>query len=565
MKNIKLKTMNAKITLLTCSIFLLGFSSFAQKDDDSELERVEIKVKGADDYYVVPVGDEGVVMFYETDEKGESKGEREWVFTKYNTSFKEDWDEMVSIDRWLTLKKFTYDGKFLYTLFHATGASSSDYKLIKIDVKNGSITDIGGKSLNFSEIDMCNMGNASICFGGTSVPNQYLACAKVCLAYSTCFIPFFLGLNPNNTNPVVYYTDFSDDLAELKAIKIKGGSKVSDITYDNYSKSANIIILNKYNKVNYTYVYELDVEGDFISDYKIDSKGGNLITSGKITSLSANEKIMIGTYTKPLKDKNFVAKFMTNTMFRSYVGPAEVAHGLYITKLIDNEQEFIKYYGFENFDEALIAISAGSEKRTKKKLAKRKEKGKDITFSYRLLVHDLIKQDDITIMVAEAYYPEYHTEYYTTTNSQGQTTTQSRQVFDGWRYTHAIAAGFDKDGEMVWDHSFKIQDILTMNLKERVKVMIQEEEIVLAYSHGGYIKSKILSGSDILDGKRSVKIEFNRKYKKSSTNYDEELDFWYDNYFLASGKQQLVKKRSARKKGEKRKSTVFYFSKIAFE
>ncbi|MBT4339053.1 MAG: hypothetical protein HOD63_10710, partial [Bacteroidetes bacterium] len=79
------------------------------------------------------------------------------------------------------------------------------------------------------------------------------------------------------------------------------------------------------------------------------------------------------------------------------------------------------------------------------------------------------------------------------------------------------------------------------------------------------IKSKILSGSDILDGKRSVKIEFNRKYKKSSTNYDEELDFWYDNYFLASGKQRLVKKRSARKKGEKRKSTVFYFSKIAFE
>ena len=172
-------------------------------------------------------------------------------------------------------------------------------------------------------------------------------------------------------------------------------------------------------------------------------------------------------------------------------------------------------------------------------------------------------------MIGEAYYPEYEkiaTTTTTTTNmGNGMTSTRTHTSytyhFIGYRYTHAVIAVFDKNGEMLWDNCFEIGDVLTYNLREKVKVMNDGDNIVLAYSEGGYIKYKIIKDNEVVQGKDEVKIETLKEDDNVKRNSNSDLDFWYDNYFLVWGFQK-IKNDNKESKG---KRTVFYFNKIGLQ
>ena len=187
-------------------------------------------------------------------------------------------------------------------------------------------------------------------------------------------------------------------------------------------------------------------------------------------------------------------------------------------------------------------------------------KGKEISFDYKLLVHDIIKRDSSYIMIAEAYYPEYHTVTYTSVDSYGRPETVSYTVFDGYRYTDALIACFDKQGELLCDNSFEIWNILTFNLHERVKVLIDGDDIMLAYSNEGEIASKIIRGNEVIEGKQYTKIESKYSSDKLISDYNSDMEYWYGNYFISYGYQKIKNKQQ-----DKSKRTVFYFNKIAFE
>ncbi|MEZ4900779.1 MAG: hypothetical protein R2822_03010 [Spirosomataceae bacterium] len=72
------------------------------------------------------------------------------------------------------------------------------------------------------------------------------------------------------------------------------------------------------------------------------------------------------------------------------------------------------------------------------------KEGKDPKFRYRMLVHDVIKNGDEFVLVAEVYYPVYKSG----SNYYNGALRNANREYDAFRYTHAIVCGFDKSGKL---------------------------------------------------------------------------------------------------------------------
>jgi hypothetical protein len=216
-----------------------------------------------------------------------------------------------------------------------------------------------------------------------------------------------------------------------------------------------------------------------------------------------------------------------------------------------------------------------------------------LKLNYQLLVHDLIPNGDQYILVAEAFNPTFRYQNNYPYGGFGSPFGfgspwggmyspygwgwglwsmnpwyggsrgffgNNQQVFDGWQYTHAVVAGFDKRGNLLWDNSFEIDNVKTMKLKEKVRTSLRDGQVTLFYSNNGVIRSKAVKGNLVLDnGPAHEKvITTAREGDKVRRNTNEDLEYWYDNYFLAWGYQRI------QNEAEGGRRNVFYLNKIQF-
>ena len=84
---------------------------------------------------------------------------------------------------------------------------------------------------------------------------------------------------------------------------------------------------------------------------------------------------------------------------------------------------------------------------------------------------------------------------------------------------------------------------------------------MLVYSFDGELKSKVVSGKTVVEGKTGVKIDTGNANDKVKENYGSGIEYWYDNYFIAYGYQKI----KSDKYSGKSKRKVFYFNKIAYK
>ena len=259
--------------------------------------------------------------------------------------------------------------------------------------------------------------------------------------------------------------------------------------------------------------------------------------------MSENEghKFIIGTYKYEL-DKEAKKKMKV-------IGNG-ANNGMYFTYFDEKgKQKGIKFYDFINFDGFTDFITDAGER----KIDRNKKKDKDVSIAYDLLVHEPVYNKDEMIVVSEAYYAEYHTEY--STDAKGNRV--SRQVFDGYRTTHALVACFTIEGDLKWSTTFGI-NILSFTKKKRIRVLNQNTKTVLAYSYGGNIHSKVIDEDEVLDIS-TTKIDTGNDEDKVKKNSDSSLEYWYDNFYIAYGYQKIKDKS---KDADKSKRKVFYFNKI---
>lgn len=301
------------------------------------------------------------------------------------------------------------------------------------------------------------------------------------------------------------------------------------------------------------YVFRLNNKGEKQDMFKFTDAIDKNIISVSASNIEKDRYVFTGTY-----GKKFVGKGAMS--FRT----SDMSNGIYFCEADNQNVKYIEYYNFTEFENFFKYISEKKQEKMEKKVEKKKAKGKELNYNYRIAEHQVIQTDDGYIFLGEAYYPTYRTEYYTT-YVNGKPVTQTRRVFDGYQYTHAVLAKFDKSGKKQWDQVFEMwPNQKPFYVKRFISIAEnQQNSINLVYTVG----NNIISKSFTFDGE----IKSEKKYEEIQTSFEGDktkwtnpnLGYWYDNFFLAFGSQKI--KNTDDKNDVKKKRKVFFVSKVKFE
>jgi hypothetical protein len=298
----------------------------------------------------------------------------------------------------------------------------------------------------------------------------------------------------------------------------------------------------KTSKLTYAYLLDVDTDGFFNTPIKIDESYGRFIKSITVGAVGESDVVIAGTY--------------GNTSY----GPN---NGIYFGASSDGEITDITSYNFLEIPNYLDYLPERAQNRLENKIERKASKGKELETSEFLVMHNIIPVDKDFLLITEAYYPTYRTEYRTTT-VKGKTTTTPVQVFDGYQYTHAMIAKFNQEGEMIWSQVFKMYLwYKPFVARTFIRIAAQDQNsIQLVYADGRNIYSKSISfDGEILNEKTSNPINTTNENDKVKQTYSN-ISFWYDKYFLSYGVQSIKNRVDD---DVKRKRTVVFLNKVSFE
>jgi hypothetical protein len=145
----------------------------------------------------------------------------------------------------------------------------------------------------------------------------------------------------------------------------------------------------------------------------------------------------------------------------------------------------------------------------------------------------------------------------------------SRNVFDGYQYTHAVLARFDAVGEMRWDQIFEMSPWSKPYYVKRFVSIASgtANAINMAFVDG----NKFVSKSFALDGalnssKHSDEIDTGQKGDRSRWA-STDMSHWYEHYFIVCGTQRIKNDEEDAVKANKgkKKRDVFFVNKIGYK
>jgi hypothetical protein len=244
---------------------------------------------------------------------------------------------------------------------------------------------------------------------------------------------------------------------------------------------------------------------------------------------------------------------------------SEYSRGLFIATLDPSGLQQLRYYNFGDLSNFFKYMKVKREQRVRERIERRKIRGKKIRFSYRFLVHEIVPHNNQYILLGEAFSPQYksmdgaYSGGFFNPNGFSGSRIQNGRIFDGYRYTHAVVIGFDPDGNIIWDNSFEINDVKTYTLEQFVKLEIRGDKIILLYLFENMLRSKIIKGNEVLEGKNveSIKMNAPTDIAVKENNKDSRLEYWYQDFFYAHGIQEISNAVSGKRR-------VLYITKLSY-
>ena len=490
-------------------------------------------------YRVIPLGSKGVLVA--------NRGQRStYVLTKLNGDFERDWGVEVQLESGFELMATDYEGQSVFLLFG--GGKNEYYQVVKVNVGPGFVE-------NFF----------------LQVLDKFQITEFKTLGYSV----FLSGMVRDE--PVFVYTNLANKQTKMLPSVAKSGSVIQAIEIDTTNRLVNVAYALRRGKDVRLVARTYNEEGTQLAQVVVDPDEDYSLLNGRLFVLSDSTKLMIGTYGFRGMQSN----------------GSPTAQGIFISKITDGEVDFTQYHSFTDFQNFFKYMDPKQQARMEDRIKRKKERGDDLKLNCRVLVHDVIQKDGNFILVGEIYNPEYrynnnspfgfnngfggpmspfggfggYNPFYSPWGLRNPyfgnpwygtgRFNNNNQIFDGYTYTHAVVAGFDQKGELIWDNSLPFENVRTSELKEKIKVKVNTDSTMsLFYSNNGNIKSKIVKGNEVVEGLSNMSIgTLDANDKVRSTNTDD-VEFWYDNHYLAWGYQRIA--------GEDGRRSVFYLSKIAF-
>lgn len=430
---------------------------------------------------------------------------------KFDTIFQQSWRGTIPFDLNFTITHKKFFEKQLYIL--ARGNSFYDFILIRIEQETGRYTQFKLRNyIPFIPTEFQVNGKLGIIGGYYS---------KVPIVVLFDFESLQLKILPG----------LFSEIGELAQIKVH-----ADNTFD-------VLLCARYfNREKTIWIKSYTPEGDFITQKVLPTEGNKSLIFGRIHQSVDDIKIVAGVY----GNRN-----------------SEYSKGIFIAAIDSFGESQVKYYNFADLENFFGYMKVSRQRRIKERIEKRKNKGKENRFNYRLLIHELVPYKDQFILMGEAFYPKYKSvdrSGFFGRPSYGYGGT-SEMIFDGFRYTHATVLAFDTNGKLQWDNTFEINDVKTFNLEQFVKLKADKEKITLLYLFDNNLRSKVIAENNVLESKNTepIKTLIEGDVVANDITLINKLEYWYGDYLFAYGIQNLTNTKQI---GGQSERSVFFINKL---
>lgn len=496
-------------------VFLAMLISSLAQGQVEQITRWEIGIprEGTGDFAIEPLDTLGLIVYSKL--IGEKVDQIELI--RLDTALHELWKGYIAIEKDFVVAQTSARNKSFYILLQ--NPRYAGFLLIDLDLETGKYnTHVIKNVIPFLPTEF-NCTTDAVMIGG------YFNYRPLVLHYS-------IRLKKSKILP-----GFFNEPGELTQMKVTADGSIDVIvSAKNFERKKNLWIRN-YN-----------AEGDLIKTTVLESHEKRNLIFGRSIKMPNNEQVVAGVYGR-------------NT---------EYSRGIFVATINPYGEYTTRYYNFADLQNFFHYLKANQERRIKNRIDRRRIKGKNTKFNYRLLVQELVQYQDQFILLGEAFYPKY---IYRQSNnsfngfgngrSSGNLPYRNDQIFDGYQYTHAVVIGFDKEGKIKWDNSFEINDVKSFQLQQFVKIAPTKDHVGLLYLFENLIRTKIIKGNEVLEGKTAdeIKIFSSEGYVTKQDAKSSYLDYWYGNHLFASGVQTI---RKSKNRDEQPFKKVFFINKIQY-
>jgi len=494
--------------------FVVHASLFSQIQ---QLARFELPIdQGKESFTVISVQQSGLLL-YRNIETAEG---RQLELIRVDSTLKQVWQGYIPIDRDLVLLKSQVKPNVLFLLLKSRNYISGDFLILAVQLDNGRYSTYVVKNLIPFSPSQFNLTTEAALIGG-----------------------YF------NYRPLIVYYNFLNRQSKVLPGFLNEPGELDQVR-TNLDGSVDVIVSGKnFERKNCLWLRNYDNQGSLVKTILLTPDEKRSLIFGSSMQASNGEQIVSGVYGR----------------YSSY------SRGIFVAVINPVGEYTIRYYNFSELQHFFNYMKAGRERRIKSRIERRKIKGKKSKFNYRFLVHELIPYNNQYILIGEAFYPHYSYSsspfrtfnYNNLSRSSSTPLYRDGLIFDGYDYTHAVVIGFDKGGKLLWDNSFEINDVRSMQLEQFIKIQPEEDRVVLLYLFENAVRSKIIKGADVLEGKTTdvLNSEETEKKAKAKSVENSKLDYWYDHYFFAFGNKTL----QSDKGNEENKRKIFFINKITYK
>jgi hypothetical protein len=493
----------------------LLFSTSACFSQIEQTGRWEIGIRDENNETYKVISDSlGLVIYSQQEEKNQDIIE----LIRLDTTLQEKWKGYIGIERGLSVARTAIRKNSLYLLLR--NPRFAGFLLVDLDIPTGKYTThLIKNAIPFVPTEFAGTTNA-VMIGG------YYNYRPLVLHYS-------LTLSKSKILP-----GFFNEPGELTQMKVN-----SDGTIDI------IVSAKNFEKRKSLWIRNYNAEGDLIKTTVLESKEKRNLIFGRSVKMPNDEQVVAGVYGKNM----------------------EYSRGIFVATINPYGEYTTRYYNFADLQNFFHYLKANQEKRIKKRIERRRIKGKNTKFNYRLLVQELIPYQDQFVLLGEAFFPRYvyrsrynqFNNLNSARNFSNYSSANNDYVFDGYQYTHAVAIGFDANGKVKWDNSFEINDVRSFTLEQFVKIAPADDHIDLIYLFENLIRTKVIKGNEVLEGKTSNELNiFSEGVVTKQDAKTSHLDYWYNHHLYAYGVQTI---RKSKEKGELPFKKVFFINKIRYQ
>ncbi|MGV3539182.1 MAG: hypothetical protein ACO1OQ_05185 [Rufibacter sp.] len=496
---------------------LMCFSAQAQKKKKKAKDEIAVPAPPAqtyraemesssfdDEHTVFPLPDSTLLVVSTKHNSWFSK--EEFVLTRYNQRLEQIWSTKHEHEPGTALQHIASDQQQIYLLF-----STREPK----------------KQLLYQ----VNPGTGTATFSEHILPTSYIGIKEMKAVSGQVYLYALehmkltmLHLNPAQEEirllPAVF--GMEDDLGEFRV--------------DTLTKAVEFVVNESNGWRSRIQTKRMNALGEVIGTYFLQPQGmDNQLHIARLTPGDTLSKLLIGTY-----------GYRTNIYSK----------GLFTGDLLGNH----KYYEFSQLEHFFEYTTPGRQRRLREKFAKREAEGKPLILRYRLLLHPVMPHPQGYVMVGEIYYPQYSNRGYVSPgmNDFGTNTPYSRRVSEGYRFTHAIVCVFDRQGNLLWDNAFKLQNNTYAQLAPTVEAgVLPNGHITMVYPEDEHLRYKTVQPKTTLSNEEMVQVRLKEETEKMVSSNGEGVVHWYGGNFVAFGFQRIRPQA-----GEAR--SIFYLQNVSF-